>query len=65
MQYENTLSFPFLYFLEKMYANCMQIIETMYAHQRTLLDKRRPKKDGLYPVKVRVTFESTTEILTR
>lgn len=29
----------------------------MYIHQRTILDKRRPKKDGLYPVKVRVTFE--------
>jgi integrase len=29
----------------------------MYAHQRTVLDKRRPKKDGLYPVKVRVTFQ--------
>ena len=29
----------------------------MYAHQRTLLDKRRPKKEGQYPVKVRVTFE--------
>jgi len=29
----------------------------MYIHQRTILDKRRPKKEGLYPVKVRVTFE--------
>lgn len=29
----------------------------MYAHKRTLLDKRRPKKEGQYPVKVRVTFE--------
>ena len=29
----------------------------MYAHQRTVLDKRRAKKDGLYPVKVRVTFQ--------
>jgi integrase/recombinase XerD len=36
-----------------LYAN----YKTMYAHQRTLLDKRRPKKEGQYPVKVRVTFE--------
>jgi integrase/recombinase XerD len=36
-----------------LYAN----LEFMYAHQRTVLDKRRPKKDGLYPVKVRVTFQ--------
>ncbi len=27
----------------------------MYAHQRTILDKRRPKKAGLFPVKIRVT----------
>jgi integrase/recombinase XerD len=37
-----------------LYAN----LEFMYAHQRTVLDKRRPKKDGLYPVKVRVTFQT-------
>ena len=36
-----------------MYAN----FKIMYAHQRTILDKRRPKSDELYPVKVRVTFE--------
>ena len=29
----------------------------MYTHKRTILDKRRPKKDGLYPVKIRVTFQ--------
>lgn len=31
----------------------------MYANQKTILDKRRPKKSGLFPVKVRVTFEKT------
>ena len=31
----------------------------MYAHQRTILDKRRPKKDGHFPVKVRVTYYKT------
>ena len=29
----------------------------MYAHQRIILDKRRPKKDNLYPVKIRITFQ--------
>lgn len=35
----------------------------MYIHQRTILDKRRPKKDGLYPVKIRVTFEQRQRYL--
>jgi hypothetical protein len=38
----------------------MQIVckfyKSMYAHQRTILDKRRPKKDHRFPVKVRVTY---------
>ena len=29
----------------------------MYAHQKLILDKRRPKKNGLYPLKIRVTFQ--------
>ena len=36
-----------------MYAN----FEIMYAHQKLILDKRRPKKDDLFPVKVRVTYQ--------
>ncbi|MDZ7603988.1 MAG: hypothetical protein U5K79_00030 [Cyclobacteriaceae bacterium] len=28
----------------------------MYAHQKVVLDTRRPKKDGLYPIKIRVTY---------
>jgi integrase len=31
----------------------------MYANQKLILDKRRPKKSGLYPLKVRVTFLKT------
>lgn len=31
----------------------------MYAHQKLILDKRRPKKGGLYPLKIRVTFLKT------
>lgn len=29
----------------------------MYAHQKLILDKRRQKKTGLYPLKIRVTFQ--------
>lgn len=35
-----------------MYAN----FEIMYAHHKLILDKRRPKKTGLFPVKIRITF---------
>jgi integrase/recombinase XerD len=29
----------------------------MYPHQKLILDKRRPKKSNLYPVKIRITFQ--------
>lgn len=29
----------------------------MYAHRKLILDKRRPKQNGLFPVKVRITFQ--------
>ena len=29
----------------------------MYAHQKLILDKRRPKKEKLYPVKIRITHQ--------
>jgi integrase/recombinase XerD len=29
----------------------------MPAHQKLILDKRRPKKNGLYPVKTRITYQ--------
>ena len=45
--------FCFITFSRKKYAN----FKIMYPHHRTILDKRRPKKDGLFPVKVRVTFQ--------
>ncbi len=31
----------------------------MYAHQKLILDKRRPKRSGLYPLKIRVTFQKS------
>ena len=34
----------------------MQILKTMYPNYKTVLDLRRPKKSGLYPVKIRVTL---------
>jgi len=37
----------------------MQIVckfYAMFAHQKVVLDTRRPKKDGLYPIKIRVTY---------
>ena len=36
-----------------MYAN----FEIMYAHQKLILDKRRPKKENLYPAKIRITHQ--------
>ena len=36
-----------------MYAN----FEIMYAHQKLVLDKRRPKKENLFPVKIRITHQ--------
>ena len=29
----------------------------MYAHQKLVIDKRRPKKENLYPVKIRITHQ--------
>ena len=34
----------------------MQILKTMYPNYRTILDHRRPKNNGLFPVKIRVTL---------
>lgn len=34
----------------------MQILKTMYPNYKTILDLRRPKKSGLFPVKIRVTL---------
>jgi integrase len=35
-----------------LYAN----FDFMYAHHKLILDKRRPKRNGLFPVKLRVTY---------
>ena len=35
-----------------MYAN----FKYMYAHHKLIIDKRRPKRNGLFPVKMRVTY---------
>ena len=39
-----------------MYANCMQIYDIMYANYKIILDLRRPKYNGQFPVKIRVTL---------
>ena len=39
-----------------MYANCMQMLYMMYANYKIVLDLRRPKDNGQFPVKIRVTL---------